>query len=89
MAGLLLLLFILPVQNWLLYLRPADKALTAIYNRLYQRGYVWGITADATRTPDEFAAVLSTRLEQFAKDKKLAPLITTDAQRPKLADWDI
>jgi hypothetical protein len=77
LAGLLILFFILPVQNWLLYLRPADKALMAIYNRLYQRSHVWGIAADATRTPDEFAAVLSTRLEQFGKDKKLAPLITT------------
>ena len=76
LAGLLILLLILPLENWLLYLRPADRAVTAIYNRLYRRGRLWGIPADAARTPYEFAAALSTRLERLTKERKLAPLIS-------------
>ena len=77
LAGLALLRVILPVENWLLYLRPADKAVLAIFNRLYRRGRVWGVPADATRTPHEFAAALSIRLERLTKNKRLAPMIST------------
>jgi len=77
LAGLVFLLVILPVGNWLLYLRPADKAVIAIYNRLYRRGRVWGVPTDATRTPHEFAAALSVRLERLTKNKRLAPMIST------------
>jgi transglutaminase-like putative cysteine protease len=77
LAGLVILLLLLPLESWYLYLRPADKAVTAIYNRLYHRGRVWGIPADAARTPHEFATALSTRLERLTKNKRLAPIIST------------
>jgi transglutaminase-like putative cysteine protease len=77
LAGLVILLFLLPLESWLLYLRPADKAVTVIYNRLYHHGRVWGIPADAARTPHEFATLLSTRLERLTKNERLAPIIST------------
>jgi hypothetical protein len=77
MAGLVILLFLLPLESWYLYMRPADKAVTAIYNRLYHHGRLWGIQADAARTPHEFATALSTRLERFTKNEQLAPIIST------------
>ena len=77
LAALAIILMILPLQNWSLYLRPADKAIIAIYNHLYRRSYVWGVPADATRTPNEFAVALCARLERFSKIKRLAPRIVT------------
>jgi transglutaminase-like putative cysteine protease len=77
LASLVILLILLPLESWYLYLRPADKAVTAIYNRLYQRGRAWGIPADAARTPHEFATALSTRLERLTKNKRLAPIISS------------
>jgi transglutaminase-like putative cysteine protease len=74
LAVLAILFFLLPVKTWLLYLRPANQAIPTIYNRLYRRGYVWGVEADATRTPVEFSAALITRLEKFKGDKKLSRL---------------
>jgi hypothetical protein len=76
LAGLAILLLLLPVENWLLYLRPADKAVSAIYNRLYRRGHGWGLPADSTRTPREFAAALATRLERMKRKKHLVPVVT-------------
>jgi len=77
LAILAVLFFLLPFKTWILYLRPAEQALPTIYNRLYRRGYVWGIEADATRTPGEFSVALITRLERFKNDRKLSRLATT------------
>ena len=80
LAGLaiyLLLRPILPIESWLLTLRPADKAITAIYHRLYRQGRAWGVAADASRTPHEFADAFSAQLERFAGNQRLAPVIAT------------
>ena len=83
LAGLLVLL-LLPLENWLLYLRPADRAVTAIYRRLYRQGHELGLEPDIARTPHEFAAALAARLEQLAKTKRRTAAIS--ALLPDL-DW--
>ena len=77
LAAMGILLLVLPVESWVLSLQPPDKAINSIYQRLYRRSRVWGVEADATRTPNEFARALSTRLKQFVRIKKLAPRIKT------------
>jgi hypothetical protein len=72
-----LLVLLLPIDRWLLLARPAEAAVTTIYRRLYRQGHHWGIEADASRTPHEFAADFASRLEQLAKNEGLAPTITT------------
>jgi transglutaminase-like putative cysteine protease len=80
LAVLLVLVFTLPLESWSLYMTPADRAIIAIYNRLYRRSHIWGITGSAARTPNEFAVALSARLEPFSKNKKMAPRIQTMIQ---------
>jgi hypothetical protein len=72
LAILLLLWVLLPFESWLLYLRPADKAITTIHQRLYRQGRSWGVAPDAARTPHEFAKVLSAMLERAARNHPLA-----------------
>jgi transglutaminase-like putative cysteine protease len=76
-AGIILLLALLPFESWLLYFRPADQAVRTIYNRLYRRGYSWGIEALAGRTPNEFTTVLAARLEKLAKNKRLTTKVSS------------
>ncbi len=74
---LIFLLWVLPIETWLLYLRPSHKAMETIYTRLYRRGRVWGIQYDAARTPSEFTRLLSRRLEPFSGEGKLGRRVTT------------
>jgi transglutaminase-like putative cysteine protease len=76
-AGIILLLALLPFESWLLYFRPADQAVEAIYQRLYRRGASWGIEATAARTPHEFTAVLTTRLKKLAKNERLTTSVSS------------
>lgn len=71
--GGVLLLLLLPVRDWLLYLRPAGQAIPIIYHRLYRRGSAWDLPADSSRTPHEFAAALAAQLERLAGNQRLAP----------------
>ena len=76
LAGLVivfLLLRLLPVESWLLTLRPTDKALTAIQQRLYRLGRGWGIPANASRTPHEFASNFLHEMERYTRNPRLAP----------------
>ena len=77
LAILALLGILLPLESWYLYLRPADKAIQVIHQRLYQQGRAWGVAADPARTPHEFALALSTKLERFARNQRMAPVIVT------------
>ena len=72
---LLLLWRLLPVESWLLELQPAEQALTAIQQRLYRQGRLWGVAADAARTPHEFARAFSARLARLAERPRLAPTV--------------
>ena len=71
-AILLLLWFLLPFESWLLYLRPAEEAITTIQQRLYRQGRSWGVAPDAARTPHEFAHVLSATLERSVRNHRVA-----------------
>jgi transglutaminase-like putative cysteine protease len=78
LVGLLILLILWlfsPLENWWLALRPAEQAITTIQRRLYRQGRAWGVTANAARTPHEFAGALSHRLERYAGDKRLASTV--------------
>jgi len=70
--GTLIGLFLLnlPVEAWLLSLRPTDKAFAAIFRRLYRRGRRWGINPAASRTPSEFMTTLKCRLERADLNEK-------------------
>jgi hypothetical protein len=70
-----LLALLLPIDRWILLARPAKAAVTTIYHRLYRQGRRWGVDADSARTPHEFAAALSVRLEKLAKNERLASTI--------------
>lgn len=86
LAGLLVLLLVgllLPVESWYLTLRPAEKAIPAIQQRLYRQGRVWGVASDAARTPAEFAQALSLKLERFKANQRLAAVTVS-----LLADLD-
>jgi hypothetical protein len=76
LAVCMLLWLLLPFESWLLYLRPADQAITAIHHRLYLQGHAWGVAANATRTPHEFAEAFSIRLDRFTGNQRLAPTVT-------------
>jgi hypothetical protein len=78
LIGMVILLFVwllLPLESWILYLRPADKAITLIHQRLYRLGRSWGVAANAARTPHEFANAFSIKLERVAGNKRLVPVI--------------
>jgi transglutaminase-like putative cysteine protease len=68
LAALTLVIFLFPLRDWILYLQPAEKALTTIFKRLYHQGRRWGIPSDASRTPMEFCRLLSSRLEIPARE---------------------
>ena len=70
-----LLALLLPIDRWILLARPAEAAVTTIYHRLYRQGRRWGVDADSARTPHEFAAALSVRLEKLAKNERQASTI--------------
>ncbi|MCJ7585821.1 MAG: transglutaminase domain-containing protein, partial [Anaerolineales bacterium] len=70
-----LLALLLPIDRWILLARPAEAAVAIIYHRLYHQGRRWGVDADSARTPHEFAAALSVRLEKLAKNERLASTI--------------
>ncbi len=72
LAILLLLWVLLPFESWLLYLRPADKAITTIHQRLYRLGNSWGVAPDAARTPHEFAHALYATLDRSVRNHPLA-----------------
>ena len=77
-AGLILMLLLwqlLPFETWLLHLRPADQAIRTIHKRLYRQGHAWGLEANASRTPYEFAQAFSLRLERFTTNRRLSPVI--------------
>jgi transglutaminase-like putative cysteine protease len=76
-AILLLLWFFLPFESWFLYLRPTDKAIMTIQQRLYRQGRSWGVAPDAARTPHEFAQALSAMFERSARKQPLAPVIVS------------
>ncbi|MGB8213100.1 MAG: transglutaminase-like domain-containing protein [Anaerolineales bacterium] len=75
LAVLLLFWLFLPLESWLLALRPAERTIPAIHQRLYRLGRSLGVSADAARTPHEFARVFSIRLERFAANQRLAPTV--------------
>jgi hypothetical protein len=76
-TGLLLLLWrLLPFESWLLHLQAPEPAITTIQQRLYRQGRLWGVAADAARTPHEFNTALSGRLEHFTARPRLAPTVT-------------
>ncbi len=77
LAVLLLLWLLLPIESWLLTLRPADQAITAIQQRLYRLARAWDVAADASRTPHEFAEAFSIQMERFSRNPRLAPVITS------------
>ncbi len=82
LAGLAVLVFLgmlLPLESWFLYLRPADKAIKFIHQRLYRQGRAWGVEPDPARTPHEFANALSESLERHARIQHFAPI--TDSLR--------
>ncbi len=72
LAILLLLWLLLPFESWLLYLRPAEKAITTIHQRLYRQGRSWGVAPNAARTPHEFAQALFATLERSVRNHPLA-----------------
>ena len=74
LAILLLAWLLLPLESWLLRLRPPEKAITAIHQRLYRQGRAWGVVPNAARTPHEFADAFSTKLERFSGNKRLAQI---------------
>lgn len=76
LASLLVSLVILalPLESWWLSLLPADRVLKTVFRRLYRRGRRFGLLPDASRTPDEYARLLATSLEQTAGKKKRAAL---------------
>jgi hypothetical protein len=83
LLGLLLLLAVLPLRDWLLFLQPEPRAIQTAFRRLYRAGPRWGIQADAARTPREYSRLLAERLGRLQADPKLAPSI-----RLLLADLD-
>ena len=84
LVGLILIALgwrLLPLESWLLTLRPADKAITTIHQRLYRLGRALGVASNAARTPHEFANAFSLKMERYAGNKRLAPVtvaINTD-----------
>ncbi|HEX7620986.1 MAG TPA: transglutaminase domain-containing protein, partial [Anaerolineales bacterium] len=74
-AALVLVALALPLESWWLSLLPADKALKAIFHRLYRRGRSFDIPPDPSRTPHEFALALSASLERFANNGRQAAVI--------------
>jgi hypothetical protein len=72
LAILFVILFIrfLPLETWWLSLLPADRALATIFHRLYRRGRLFDIRPDPSRTPNEFAGVLSNTMEGLAMSAK-------------------
>ena len=77
LAILIIIQWVLPLESWQLYLRPPDRAVKTIYRRLYRRGRAWGIPADATRTPHEFAAMLAERWGRLEKNERLVPVVAS------------
>jgi hypothetical protein len=69
-----LLVRFLPFESWLLTLRPTDKALTSIQQRLYRLGRSWGIPPNASRTPHEFASAFLLEMERYTRSPRLAPI---------------
>ncbi len=63
LLAILLLLPLLPLERWYLSLLPVDRALGSIFRSLYRRGRAFGIPADGSRTPDEFALALAGAVE--------------------------
>ncbi len=81
LAAVGFLLVNLPLEMWMLSMRPADKALAIIYRRLYRSGRRWGIDPDPARTPHEYVAALCTHLElarQNNQGRMLTPIIIKD-----------
>ena len=74
LAIVFLLVWLLPVESWLLTLRPTDKALTSIQQRLYRLGRSWGVPANASRTPHEFASAFLFEMERYTRNPRLAPI---------------
>ena len=74
LAILLIFWLLLPVETWWLSLRPAGKAIPAIYHRLYRLARTWGVSANPARTPHEFVQAFMDRLERFSGNQRLAPL---------------
>jgi transglutaminase-like putative cysteine protease len=74
LVGLAILLMVLPIESWLLYLSPADRAVDTIFHRLYRQGRAWGVHSRADRTPHEFASALAAPLTRFSKNERLASL---------------
>jgi transglutaminase-like putative cysteine protease len=72
LLGLLLLLAVLPLRDWLLFLQPEPRALQTAFRRLYRAGPRWGIPPDAARTPREYSRLLAERLSRLQPDPKLA-----------------
>jgi transglutaminase-like putative cysteine protease len=76
LACLLIAWLVLPVEAWWLTWRPSGKAIPGIYQRLYRLARLWGVSADAARTPHEFAQAFMDRLERFSGNQRLIPLTT-------------
>jgi transglutaminase-like putative cysteine protease len=70
-----LVCLILPFETWWLMLLPTDRALKAIFCRLYRRGRAFHIQPNPSRTPNEFALALADRLNRFAGEEKHAALV--------------
>lgn len=73
-TGLVVLLLglAMPLEGWLLRLRPGDSAIRIIYRRLYRLGAGWSLPGAGALTPHEFAAALSARLGKFSGLKGLS-----------------
>jgi transglutaminase-like putative cysteine protease len=71
---LVLLIYLLPLRDWILYLHPTEKTLRIIFQRLYRQGQRWGIPPDSSRTPFEFSRLLASRIRIPAREMIAADL---------------
>ncbi|MCL4269704.1 MAG: transglutaminase-like domain-containing protein [Anaerolineales bacterium] len=76
-AALLFILLLLPLETWWLSSLPVTQVLGNIFQRLYRYGRFLGIPSDPSRTPSEFAGLLSNAIESSVKDEKRMEHIKT------------